>query len=109
MWSFGITLFELVMGEPPNSNAVASKAMQLAIGGSITQLDEKFSKHFRDMYVICLTQDPAKRPSAEELSKHKLVKGAKKKKWFLSERITEFIAWRTRGGGDSDSEESSGS
>jgi len=62
IWSFGITALELAHGRPPLSN------------GPKNEKHKKFSEAFRDMVASCLHQDPSKRPSAEELSKHSFFK-----------------------------------
>jgi serine/threonine-protein kinase 24/25/MST4 len=59
IWSFGITLYEFVMGEPPNSSASPTKAMQMAVANPPATLDEKYSKQFKEFLAACLIQDPA--------------------------------------------------
>jgi len=107
IWSFGITLYELAIGDPPYSDATPARAMQNNIAIPIPELPNTFSKNFKDFLSLCLQIDPAKRLSATELLKQKFVKGVKKKKGFLQPRIEEFTRWRNRGGGDSDSDDDS--
>jgi serine/threonine-protein kinase OSR1/STK39 len=65
VWSLGITALELAHGRPTLSTINIRPK---------NDNHEKFSKAFKDMVASCLHQDPSKRPSAEELSKHSFFK-----------------------------------
>ncbi|XVF62934.1 hypothetical protein PTKIN_Ptkin09bG0048700 [Pterospermum kingtungense] len=84
IWSFGVTALELAHGRPPLSYLPPSKSLimkiikRLRFSGYETSSDKgmanKFSGAFKDMVASCLDQDPAKRPSAEELLQHSFFK-----------------------------------
>jgi len=59
IWSYGITIYELVNKEPPNSELSPNKAMNLAVTNPPATLDDKFSKPFKEFLALCLVQDPA--------------------------------------------------
>jgi serine/threonine-protein kinase 24/25/MST4 len=50
------------------------------------QLEGNFSKAFKEFVNLCTQKDPTKRPTAEELLKHRFIKGAKKTSY-----LTELI------------------
>ena len=77
IWSFGITALELAFGHPPYSNMQPMKIMLKILNEAPPSVDTfddfsfKFSQSFRDMVRVCLQKDPASRPTAKELLKHK--------------------------------------
>lgn len=94
IWSFGITALELAHGRPPLSHLPLSKSLLMRIthrlridvdddGGGLLKWNnskkkkKKFSKAFKEMVAACLSQDPAKRPSADKLLRHPFFKGCK--------------------------------
>ncbi|XP_078433501.1 serine/threonine-protein kinase BLUS1-like [Wolffia australiana] len=91
IWSFGITALELAHGRPPLSHLPPSKSLLLRVTSRLSVDDEprpqdgtkkkkkkkKFSKGFKDMVTACLSQDPARRPSADKLLRHPFFKGSK--------------------------------
>ncbi|MQL98199.1 hypothetical protein Taro_030900 [Colocasia esculenta] len=101
IWSFGITALELAHGRPPLSHLPLSKSLLMRVthrlrldvdaahdfggGGVLKQRNgsgggkkkKKFSKAFKEMVAACLSQDPAKRPSADKLLRHTFFKGCK--------------------------------
>lgn len=71
------------------------------------QLDSSFSKTFRDFVSCCLQRDPAARPTARELLKHRFVRNAKKTT-YLTELIERLERWRAEGGEQHDIDDSHG-
>ncbi|MCO5614097.1 hypothetical protein L7F22_068378 [Adiantum nelumboides] len=61
------------------------------------QLDSGFSKTFREFVSYCLQRDPAARPTAKELLKHRFIRNAKKTT-YLTELIERLERWRAEGG-----------
>uniref|UniRef100_A0A0D9VXE2 Protein kinase domain-containing protein n=1 Tax=Leersia perrieri TaxID=77586 RepID=A0A0D9VXE2_9ORYZ len=88
IWSFGITALELAHGRPPLSHLPPSKSMLMRITSRVVRLDDtdssttatkkkrRFSKAFKDMVSSCLSQEPARRPSAEKLLRHPFFRSA---------------------------------
>ncbi|CAK9196153.1 unnamed protein product [Sphagnum troendelagicum] len=81
IWSFGITALELAHGHAPFSKFPPMKVllmtMQNAPPGLDYDRDKRFSKSFKEMIAMCLVKDPAKRPTAEKLSRHSFFKQAR--------------------------------
>jgi serine/threonine-protein kinase OSR1/STK39 len=87
IWSFGITALELAHGHAPFSKFPPMKVllmtMQNAPPGLDYDRDKRFSKSFKEMIAMCLVKDPAKRPTAEKLSRHS---------FFRQARSADYIA-----------------
>ena len=82
IWSYGITLIELALGNPPHAESDPVKAIQMITKNpppNIDPSDSRFSKGFREFLAFVLHDDPAKRPSTDELLKHKFLKSSSKK------------------------------
>eukprot|EP00250_Pteridium_aquilinum_P013067 c21110_g1_i2 orf=737-2788(-) len=81
IWSFGITALELAHGHAPFSKYPPMKVLlmtlQNAPPGLDYERDKRFSKSFKEMIAMCLVKNPAKRPTAEKLSRHSFFKHAK--------------------------------
>jgi serine/threonine protein kinase len=72
LWSFGITLIELLKGRPPLHYLSPSAAMGMIPSTSPPRLestDPHASKLLRDLIHACLHDDPQKRPTAKQLLK----------------------------------------
>lgn len=93
IWSFGITLIELVTGKPPYTHYDANRAMMM-ISASVHSpgFDEQqypaFSKGGLLSFIhSCCQIDPSKRPTATELLQHRYFKGV------IKSTSKEFIEW----------------
>ncbi|CAO1628490.1 unnamed protein product [Sympodiomycopsis kandeliae] len=97
VWSLGITAIELAMGEPPYADLHPMKVLFLIPKNPPPQLDASFSKSFREFVSFCLQRDPAHRPTARELLRHRFIKNAKRTTTLI-ELIERLERWRAQGG-----------
>lgn len=89
IWSFGITALELTHGRPPRSREPPQKVLLKTVQNEPPTLDReggvfKYSKAFKEIIDSCLTKDPSKRPTAEQLLQTAFFKGAKKKSLLVN-------------------------
>ena len=78
IWSFGITLVELLKGSPPLAEVEPGRAIFIIPKNAAPRLDSKYSQNMQDLVNSCLHDDPKKRPSADELLKSKAFRRVKK-------------------------------
>lgn len=78
IWSLGISLYELLKGNPPLANVEPARAIFIIPKNAPPRLDSSFSLLTRELIAACLHDDPQRRPSAEELLRHKSIRAAKK-------------------------------
>ncbi|CAC5372120.1 STK24_25_MST4 [Mytilus coruscus] len=107
IWSLGITAIELAKGEPPNSELHPMRVLFLIPKNPPPQLTGNYSKFFREFVELCLNKEPANRPSAKDLLKHKFILRARRTT-YLQDLIDRYKRWKSEKGntGDSDSDES---
>ncbi|KAI8926841.1 kinase-like domain-containing protein [Entophlyctis helioformis] len=69
IWSLGITCIEMAQGRPPYHNLHPMRAIFMipAKPPPTLENEEGFSAAFRRFIALCLTKDPASRPSAAQL------------------------------------------
>ncbi|CAG2251969.1 serine/threonine-protein kinase 26-like isoform X7 [Mytilus galloprovincialis] len=107
IWSLGITAIELAKGEPPNSELHPMRVLFLIPKNPPPQLTGNYSKFFREFVELCLNKEPANRPSAKDLLKHKFILRARRTT-YLQDLIDRYKRWKSepKNNGDSDSDES---
>lgn len=103
IWSLGITAIELCKGEPPNSDLHPMRVLFLIPKNPPPTLEGAFSKPLKEFVTMCLSKDPAGRPSTKDLLKNKFIKSAKKTS-HLVDLINKYRRWVDNGGKDSDSD-----
>ncbi|OLY82434.1 Serine/threonine-protein kinase svkA [Smittium mucronatum] len=82
IWSLGITAIELALGAPPHSDLHPMKVLFVIPKNDPPKLVGDFSKSFIDF-----------RPTAEQLLRHKFIKGAKKSS-NLSDLVSRWNRWK---------------
>ena len=77
IWSLGITVYEMVEGNPPFSDVEPLRAVFMIPRNPPARLGDGrgHSKALREFVAYCLNDDPVARPSAEEVQKTRFVKG----------------------------------
>ena len=67
IWSFGVTIYELIMGDLPFCGMGGSMQKQ---GAEIPELPEGFSAELKALFTDCLASETWNRPSAHEISEY---------------------------------------
>ncbi|RKO97636.1 serine/threonine kinase 3, partial [Caulochytrium protostelioides] len=94
IWSLGITMIELAKGNPPFADQDPRRAIFLIPRSPPARLEEKlFSPALREFVALCLQTNPDLRPTAEELLKTKLVRGASRDPMALQDLLRRHQAW----------------
>jgi len=100
IWSYGIAVYEMATGQPPNAMTrinhlpdVLERAPPRLEGGD-------FSDELREFIAFCLEEDPNDRPSAETLLEHEYIASSARTHptHKLAKLVTRFVSWEHRGG-----------
>eukprot|EP00026_Physarum_polycephalum_P018380 Phypoly_transcript_19945.p1 GENE.Phypoly_transcript_19945~~Phypoly_transcript_19945.p1 ORF type:complete len:224 (+),score=19.05 Phypoly_transcript_19945:57-674(+) len=95
IWSLGITLREMMEGEPPYMEFPPLRAIFLICTKGIPKLKEpeKWSPELQDFLARCLNTDSEQRPEAAELLKHEWVKKACRRQEFRHIIPSHLLLW----------------
>lgn len=83
IWSLGITLIELLKGEPPLSEFHPMRVIFLIPKSPAPVLAGNYSLDTKDFVAQCLQKDPDTRPDAKTLLQHKFLRGLEGKETLL--------------------------
>uniref|UniRef100_A0A0A9DY02 Protein kinase domain-containing protein n=1 Tax=Arundo donax TaxID=35708 RepID=A0A0A9DY02_ARUDO len=89
----------MAKGEPPLADIHPMRVLFMIPRENPPQLDEHFSKPMKEFVSLCLRKNPAERPNAKELLKHRFIKNARKTPKLL-ERIREKPKFAVKGSMD---------
>jgi serine/threonine-protein kinase 24/25/MST4 len=98
IWSLGITIMEMCLGDPPNKE-IDFKHIPKMKPPSLPANDARFSILIKEFVTLCLNEVPSERPTAEDLTKTKLMKSvAKAPLTPLKDLIARYGDWEKKGG-----------
>lgn len=100
IWSLGISIYEMAVGNPPLAHLEALKAIAHIPRDPPPRLDTPTaSQGLKDFVALCLNEEPNDRLSAEELQKNRWLKTvAKANLTILRELIGKYKSWVDSGG-----------
>lgn len=102
IWAFGSMAYEVASGLPPN----ATTHIDLDnFGKHLKQYcprleGDKYSEGLKSLVAFCLVDDPAKRPSIEEIQQHPYLAGTEEEYPIesLSKLVSAYKLWEAQGG-----------
>ncbi|CAH7688383.1 STE/STE20/YSK protein kinase [Phakopsora pachyrhizi] len=100
IWSLGITLYEMLNGNPPYSDLTPAKVILKIPRSQPAKLEgSQFSNGVKEFLAACLIDEPNDRPTAEDLMKHKWIKSISKASLSpLKDLTTRYSRWINSGG-----------
>lgn len=94
IWSFGITAIEMARGKAPLQDFPPMKVMLLTLNSPPPTLDitdKRYSKQFKDMIDLCLKKSPGRRPTAQQLLRHRFFTRAKSPEYVRDKLLYNMI------------------
>ncbi|KAJ1331050.1 serine/threonine-protein kinase 24/25/MST4 [Microdochium nivale] len=103
IWAFGSMVFEIASGLPPNATNRTVGLTDLGdyIRDHLPRLEgNRYSNDLRSLVAYCLVENPAQRPSIEEVQKHPYISNsaARYPTSSLSALVKAFKLWEEGGG-----------
>ena len=98
IWSYGITIYEMATGNPPNTNFQLQALMEVSNAPRLE--GGNYSQELRDFIAFCLNSNPQERPTIDAVLKHPYLAGTTRKypTKALVELIHNYKAWEYGGG-----------
>jgi serine/threonine protein kinase len=101
IWAFGCLVYELASGLPPMAMA-GFNIQQLGqyIKHHAPRLEGDYSDQIKDLVAFCLVEDPAKRPTIQEIQQHPYIFGTSDAypTASLANLVKAYKLWEGRGG-----------
>ncbi|PHH67159.1 hypothetical protein CDD81_2928 [Ophiocordyceps australis] len=102
IWAFGALVFEIASGLPPNvTDGIDISRLGSHLRQQAPRLQgDQYSSGLTDLVAYCLQQDPAKRPSIEQLQRHVYIFKTEEAypSSSLSHLVRAFKLWEAQGG-----------
>ncbi|KAI1143222.1 kinase-like protein [Hypoxylon sp. FL0543] len=102
IWAFGSMVYEIASGLPPNVRAnVGLPQLGDYLREHLPRLDgDQYSDELKSLVAFCLEENPAKRPSIEQVQKHPYIYNTSSRypTSSLSNLVKAFKLWEERGG-----------
>ncbi|KAM3534086.1 hypothetical protein MY4038_002612 [Beauveria bassiana] len=101
IWAFGSMVYEIASGLPPN---VAFGMDFSKLGTHLKQhcprLEGEYSAGLKDLVAYCLQHDPSKRPTVEQIQRHRYILNTEKEypTTSLAHLVRAFKLWEAQGG-----------
>ena len=96
IWSFGITVIEMLKGPPYINETYSSKVMDMIAtqGRPNIRHKDRLDPEVRDFVDRCLTVNPDERPSASELLQHELLKDVQRNHTDVAQLVAKTESFR---------------
>ncbi|KAI0841872.1 kinase-like protein [Hypoxylon sp. FL0890] len=102
IWAFGSMVYEIASGLPPNVRAnVGLPQLGDYLREHLPRLNgDQYSDELKSLVAFCLEENPAKRPSIEQVQKHPYIYNTSSRypTSSLSNLVKAFKLWEERGG-----------
>ncbi|WFD30227.1 kinase that interacts with cdc31p [Malassezia sp. CBS 17886] len=99
IWSLGITVYEIVAGNPPHADQDQQHVIAMIPKNKPPRLPERYPAPLREFVALCLDEDPGERPAADELARTKWLRAsAKTPISVLRDLLAQYGKWTQSGG-----------
>ncbi|KAL1839496.1 hypothetical protein VTJ49DRAFT_1471 [Mycothermus thermophilus] len=101
IWAFGSLVYELANGLPPNVHAGFSiHELGQYIKHHAPRLEGDYSDEIKDLVAFCLVEDPAKRPTIQEIQRHPYIYNTSETypTSSLANLVKAYRLWEGQGG-----------
>lgn len=102
IWAFGAMVYEISSGLPPNVTAgVDMASLGSYLKHHTPRLEgDQYSSGLKDLVAYCLEDDPKKRPTIEQVQRHRYIFGTEDSypSHSLSHLVRGFKLWEAQGG-----------